>query len=781
MKFFDFYLMIVIAALLLANNPARAQMQPAAADSVEFLTKTSDTTKKSREEYWLSGPNNSIYYQNGFVGIGTSNPASSLHVQGNMKMGSNIGTVGTNAFAGGDRSIATGINAFGFGIENEAVGNASFATGNKSKARGNYSVAMGRSCFTQGENAIALGYVAEARAANSVAVGRHLSAGASSAIVLGNGLGLNENMLINAIPYSLMIGFNSTVPTFFVGSSDGAGTTGSIGIGNIGISNMTDPQAKLHMLSDEDEAATLKLEHRTTGTNRYAEISLGTHRIRAGNTENMVFSTPDTNRHFVFENGNVGIATSNPGASLHVQGNMKMGSNIGAVGTNAFAGGDGSTASGTNAFAFGDEAKALNTGAFASGLRAEASGRHSTAFGRGSKATNENAIALGYVAEASTPNAIVIGKHARVVAGNSYIIGSGLGLGSDMLENNVGYSIMIGMKSNLPTFFVGSSDGAGTTGKIGIGNMTAPQAKLHMLSDEDEAATLKLEHRTTGTNRYAEIGLGTHSIRAGNTENMVFSTPEGNRHFVFENGNIGVGTASPTSALQIHRDEEPEFKLSNNQGDLIMAVVNTPWHYAPTSQEGDVVFKTHYNGNRHGMIFNLNDDLNDGNSYIKFNDNHNHHTLTILNNGNTGFGTDKPQTRIHLEDGDIYLSDIQSGIIMKSPDGQCWRGRLNEQGALVFTSIDCPDEEASSQPELLGNKLMTLAPNPTTGRLLITHTLAEGITEVRVYDLGGTMLFQKQFNSTTINLNLEHLAAGTYVVSLKKQNKVVATDKFVKN
>ena len=529
MKFIDFYLMIVIAALLLANNPARAQMQPAAADSVEFLTKTSDTTKKSREEYWLSGPDNSIYYQNGFVGIGTSNPASSLHVQGNMKMGSNIGAVGTNAFA--------------FGIETEAVGNASFATGNKSKARGNYSVAMGRSCFTQGENAIALGYVAEARAANSVAVGRHLSAGASSAIVLGNGLGLNENMLINAIPYSLMIGFESTVPTFFVGPSDGAGTSG----------------------------------------------------------------------------------------------------------------------------------------------------------------------------------------------------------------------------------------------KIGIGNMTDPQAKLHMLSDEDEAATLKLEHRTTGTNRYAEIGLGTHSIRAGNAENMVFSTPEGNKHFVFENGDMGVGTASPTSALQIHRDEEPELKLSNNQGDLIMAVVNTPWHYAPTSQEGDVVFKTHYNGNRHGMIFNLNDDLNDGNSYIKFNDNHNHHTLTILNNGNTGFGTDKPQTRIHLEDGDIYLSDIQSGIIMKSPDGQCWRGRLNELGVLVFTSIDCPDEEASSQPELVANTLMTLAPNPTTGRLLITHTLAEGPTEVGVYDLGGTMLFQKQFNSATIHLNLEHLAAGTYVVSLKKQNKVVATDKFVKH
>jgi len=762
MKFIDFYLMIVIAALLLANNPARAQMQPAAADSVEFLTKTSDTTKKSREEYWMSGPDNSIYYQNGFVGIGTSNPEASLHVQGNMKMGSNIGVVGTNAFAGGE--------------ENQASGQSAFSYGKLNQASGPFSIALGRESKALDHAAIALGYHAEAKVGNTIAIGKFVESTSSSAITIGTGTGTGSNMLRNNYSHSFMLGFYSNLPSFFVGPSDGTGTTGRIGIGN-----MTAPHAKLHMLSDEDEAATLKLEHRTTGTNRYAEIGLGTHSIRAGNTENMVFSTPDTNRHFVFENGNVGIATSNPEASLHVQGNMKMGSNIGVVGTNAFAGGDGSTASGTNAFAFGDEAKALNTGAFASGLRAEASGRHSTAFGRGSRATNENAIALGYVAEALGINSIAIGRHVSASKSNAYAIGSGVGSSGQRLDNNIRNTLFIGFESTVPTFFVGPSDGAGTTGKIGIGNMTAPQAKLHMLSDEDEAATLKLEHRTTGTNRYAEIGLGTHSIRAGNTENMVFSTPEGNRHFVFENGDMGVGTASPTSALQIHRDEEPEFKLSNNQGDLIMAVVNTPWHYAPTSQEGDVVFKTHYNGNRHGMIFNLNDDLNDGNSYIKFNDNHNHHTLTILNNGNTGFGTDKPQTRIHLEDGDIYLSDIQSGIIMKSPDGQCWRGRLNEQGVLVFTSIDCPDEEASSQPELVANTLMTLAPNPTTGRLLITHTLAEGPAEVRVYDLGGTMLFQKQFNSTTINLNLEHLAAGTYIVRLKKQNKVVATDKFVKN
>jgi len=53
------------------------------------------------DNYWQPvGLNDGIYYNRGRVGIGTDRPGASLHVQGNMKMGSNIGVVGTNAFAG---------------------------------------------------------------------------------------------------------------------------------------------------------------------------------------------------------------------------------------------------------------------------------------------------------------------------------------------------------------------------------------------------------------------------------------------------------------------------------------------------------------------------------------------------------------------------------------------------------------------------------------------------------------------------------------------------------
>ena len=58
--------------------------------------------------------------------------------------------------------------------------------------------------------------------------------------------------------------------------------------------------------------------------------------------------------------------------------------------------------------------------------------------------------------------------------------------------------------------------------------------------------------------------------------------------------------------------------------------------------------------------------------------------------GNFGIGTSNPKSKLQVEDGDIYINSVSAGVIMKSPDGQCWRMTVSNAGDPVFTSTTCP-------------------------------------------------------------------------------------------
>ena len=46
--------------------------------------------------------------------------------------------------------------------------------------------------------------------------------------------------------------------------------------------------------------------------------------------------------------------------------------------------------------------------------------------------------------------------------------------------------------------------------------------------------------------------------------------------------------------------------------------------------------------------------------------------------------------RIEVKTSDVYIENVGSGVIMKSPDGNCWRMTVSNAGAPVFTAITCP-------------------------------------------------------------------------------------------
>jgi len=192
---------------------------------------------------------------------------------------------------------------------------------------------------------------------------------------------------------------------------------------------------------------------------------------------------------------------------------------------------------------------------------------------------------------------ISIGHYIENSGARSIIIGSGYS--EQYYFSNSAYNrLLIGFLSTKPTLVVFSSPSSPNhdkTGHVGIGNVTDPQAKLHLRSDNDEPATFLLEPSNWTSEYNAEIFMGNifNGISAEITKGLV-------------------------------------FKTENNY---------------------------------------------------------------LFNQGNLGLGTDEPAAKIHVRSGDIYIQDIEYGIIMKSPDGTCWRGTVNNQGQLTFEALnECPED-----------------------------------------------------------------------------------------
>lgn len=57
--------------------------------------------------------------------------------------------------------------------------------------------------------------------------------------------------------------------------------------------------------------------------------------------------------------------------------------------------------------------------------------------------------------------------------------------------------------------------------------------------------------------------------------------------------------------------------------------------------------------------------------------------------GFIGLNTPNPISFLTIE-GDVYLDDPTRGIILTSPNGNCWKVTVNDSGALQNVQIVCP-------------------------------------------------------------------------------------------
>ena len=154
-------------------------------------------------------------------------------------------------------------------------------------------------------------------------------------------------------------------------------------------------------------------------------------------------------------------------------------------------------------------------------------------------------MAVGQANKTLGASSLAFGKFTWARATNAVVIGGGLGdTETKALVNNYSGSLMIGFNSNRPTLFVSSSNGLSTTGKIGIGNVTNPLAKLHMLSDSNEDAGLILEtSNKSGKSAFLQFYDDKHKIEVSKNGMRIASPDDAmmlDASNIRMNGKVGV-------------------------------------------------------------------------------------------------------------------------------------------------------------------------------------------------------------------------------------------------
>lgn len=184
-------------------------------------------------------------------------------------------------------ALITGQNASGIGSGVTSSGADAIAIGQNSQATSMRSIAIGTSAKSSAMSALAFGNLVNAAAPNSICMGT----------------GSSEGPLQNSIANSFMLGFNSTIPTLFVGPATSLpGCTGNVGIGT----------------SMPDEKLTVNgIVHALAGGFMFPD---GTMQLSKAFTP-WISSSPN----IYFNTGFVGIGTNSPKAKLDVFGDIILG------------------------------------------------------------------------------------------------------------------------------------------------------------------------------------------------------------------------------------------------------------------------------------------------------------------------------------------------------------------------------------------------------------------------------------------------------------------------
>ena len=158
-------------------------------------------------------------------------------------------------------------------------------------------------------------------------------------------------------------------------------------------------------------------------------------------------------------------------------------------------------------------------------------------------------------------------------------------------------------------------------------------------------------------------------------------------------GNVGIGTGSPAQQLQITKNFQlgGAFMPGGNAGIVGQILTsdgpnNDPlWKYP-----NDVVKNV-------GWSLTGNAGTSTATNFLGTTDNtslliktNGVERIRVGTDGNVGIGETTPGAKLEVGSGDIYVNGSANGVILKAPNGNCWRITVNNDGTLSTTNVSCP-------------------------------------------------------------------------------------------